>query len=129
MNTVTTVGVSPAFIGVIVLALVGTASNLFATSWFAAQGRMNLVFHTCVGSSIQAALVLARLLVIGSWLLGHPVSLVFGSPVELFAIASAAFIVNAISSDGEATWSEGLLLVGIHIVLAMAFFFVPGEVA
>ncbi len=124
-DTAVTVGVSPAFIGVIVLALVGTAADLFAASWFAAQGRMNLVFNICVGSAIQVALVVAPLLVIGSWLLGHPMSLVFGSPLDLFAIASAAFIVNAISSDGEATWFEGLLLVGVYIVLALAFFFVP----
>ena len=54
-------------------------------------------------------------------------SLVFANPLDLFAIASAAFIVNAISSDGEATWFEGVLLVGVYIVLAMAFFFVPGK--
>ena len=56
-------------------------------------------------------------------------SLVFENPLDLFAIASAAFIVNAISSDGEATWFEGVLLVGVYVVLAMAFFFVPGKLA
>lgn len=127
-DTAEALGVSPAFVGVIVLALVGTASDLFAASWFAAQGRMNLVLNICVGSAIQVALVVAPLLVIGSWLLGHPMSLVFGNPLALFAIASAAFIVNAISSDGEATWFEGLLLVGVYMVLAMAFFFSPGDV-
>ena len=122
-DTARVLGVSTAFIGVIVLALVGTASDLFAASWFAAQGRMNLVLNICVGSAIQVALVVAPLLVIGSWLLGHPMSLVFSNPLDLFAIASAAFIVNAISSDGEVTWFEGLLLVGVYILLALAFFF------
>jgi Ca2+:H+ antiporter len=39
-------------------------------------------------------------------------NLVFGSPLDLFAIASTAFIVRAIAADGETTWFEGLLLVG-----------------
>jgi Ca2+:H+ antiporter len=124
-DTAKTIGVSPTFIGVIVLALVGTASDLFAAAWFAAQGKMNLVLNICVGSAIQVALVVAPLLVIGSWLLGYPISLVFANPVDLFAIASAAFIVNAISSDGEATWFEGLLLVGVYFVLAIAYYFMP----
>lgn len=128
-QTAETVGVSPVFIGVIVLALVGTASDLFAAAWFAAQGRMNLVLNICVGSTIQVALVVAPVLVIGSLLLGYPMSLVFANPLDLFAIASAAFIVNAISSDGEATWFEGALLVGVYVVLAMAFFFTPGKPA
>ncbi|WP_296313754.1 calcium/proton exchanger [Pseudomonas sp.] len=128
-ETAETIGVSPTFIGVIVLALVGTASDLFAASWFAAQGRMNLVLNICIGSAIQVALVVAPLLVIGSWMLGHPMSLVFDNPLDLFAIASAAFILNSISSDGEVTWFEGLLLVGVYVVLAMAFFFSPSAPA
>ena len=39
-------------------------------------------------------------------------TLVFKNPLDLFAIASTAFIVNAIAGDGETTWFEGLLLIG-----------------
>ena len=106
-------GLSDVFVGVIVLALVGTASDLFAASWFARQGKMGLVLGICVGSAIQVALVVAPLLVIGSWLMGRPMSLVFHNPIALFAIVSAAFIVNAISTDGETTWFEGVLLIGV----------------
>ncbi len=116
-------GLSSVFIGVIVLALVGTASDLFAATWFARQGKMGLVLNICVGSSIQVALVVAPLLVLGSWLMGRPMTLVFGNPLGLFAIASAAFIVNAISTDGETTWFEGVLLMGVYLLLGLAFFF------
>ena len=116
-------GLSPVFIGVIVLALVGTASDLFAASFFARRGKMNLVLNICIGSAIQVALVVAPLLVIGSWLLGHPLTLVFRNPLELFAIASVVFTVNAISTDGETTWFEGVLLIGVYALLGLAFFF------
>ena len=68
--TSSALGLSPVFIGVIVLALIGTASDLFAASWFARQGKMGLVLNICVGSAIQVALVVATLLVLGSWLMG-----------------------------------------------------------
>ena len=40
------------------------------------------------------------------------------------AIAAVAFVVNAIAQDGETTWFEGLLLIGVYVLLGMAFFFV-----
>jgi Ca2+:H+ antiporter len=113
----------PMFLGVIVLALVGTAGDLFAASWFAAENRMGLVLEICIGSAIQVALVLAPLLVIVSWMVGQPMSLVFSNPLHLFAIASTAFIVNSIARDGETTWFEGMLLVGVYGLFSLAFFF------
>jgi Ca2+:H+ antiporter len=122
-----TLGLSPIFLGVIVLALVGTAADLFAASWFAGQGKMGLVLNICVGSAIQIALVVAPILVLVSWSMGQPMTLVFESPLDLFAIAGTAFIVNAIAADGEVTWFEGVLLIGVYALLGLAFFFVvPG---
>ena len=125
--TAATLRLSPVFVGVIVLALIGTVSDIFAAAWFARQGRMGLVLNICIGSSIQVALVVAPLLVLVSWAIGHPMTLVFGNPLDLFAIAGAAFTVNAIASDGETTWFEGVLLIGVYVLLGLAFFFVaPG---
>jgi Ca2+:H+ antiporter len=119
-----TLGLSPIFLGVIVLALVGTAADLFAASWFARQGKMGLVLNICVGSAIQIALVVAPILVLVAWFMGQPMTLVFESPLDLFAIAGTAFIVNAIAADGEVTWFEGVLLIGVYVLLGLAFFFV-----
>jgi Ca2+:H+ antiporter len=117
-------GLSDIFVGVVVLALIGTASDLVAAAWFARRGKMGLALNICVGSSVQVALVVAPLLVIASWVLGKPITLVFGNPLDLFAIAGTVLIVNAIASDGEATWFEGVLLMGVYVLLGMAFFFV-----
>ncbi|MBC7502898.1 MAG: calcium/proton exchanger, partial [Herminiimonas sp.] len=121
--TASVLGLSQVFVGVIVLAVVGTASDLFAAAWFARQGKMGLVLNICVGSAIQVALVVAPLLVLGSWLMGRPMTLVFSDPIELFALVSAAFIVNSIASDGETTWFEGVLLIGVYVLLGLAFYF------
>ncbi len=119
-------GLSPLFLGVIVLALVGTGGDLIAAIAFARADRMGLVLNIAIGSAIQIALVVAPLLVLLSWLIGHPMSLVFDNPLQLFAVASTAFIVRAVAADGETTWFEGALLVGVYLMFAIGFFFVGG---
>ena len=117
---------SPLFLSVIVLALIGTAADLFAAVYFAHQDRMGLVMSICIGSAIQIALVMAPLLVLISWLLGKPMDLVFTNPLDLFAIAGTAWIVNAIAGDGETTWFEGVLLIGVYALLGLGYFFFAG---
>ena len=48
-STAKAVSLSSVFIGVVVLALVGTISDLFAAAWFARQGKPALVINLCVG--------------------------------------------------------------------------------
>ena len=122
-ETAGNLGLSPVFMGVVVLALVGTIADLFAAVAFARADKMDIVIGLCIGSAIQIALVVAPILVLASWALGHPMNLVFGSPLDLFAIASAAFIVLAIVEDGETTWYEGFLLIGVYALFALAYFF------
>lgn len=124
--TASQTGISTIFLGVIPLALVGTSADLFAAVSFARQDRMTIVFSICVGSAIQVALVVAPLLVILSWFIGSPMNLVFTSPLDLLAIAGTAFVVRAIAADGETSWFEGLLLLGVYLLLGCAFFFVQG---
>ena len=116
-------GLTSLFLGVVVLALVGNAADILAAVYFARQDRMGLVMGLCVGSTVQVALLLAPLLVLISYFMGHPINLVFTNPLELIAIVGSVFAVNSISRDGETTWFEGLLLVSIYCLLAFAFFF------
>ena len=122
--TATSLHLSPLFLGVVVLALAGTSADLFAAVLFAHRDKMGLVMDICLGSAIQIALVVSPLLAVMSWFLGHPMTLVFGNPLDLFAIGATALIVNSVAGDGETTWFEGLLLVGVYVLLALAFFFV-----
>lgn len=121
--TATELHLSKLFLGVIVLALVGTSADLFAAVRFAAQDRMGLVMEICLGSAIQIALVIAPLLTVIAWFIGKPMNLVFSNPLDLFAFGATALIVHAVSGDGETTWFEGLLLVGVYALLGLAFFF------
>ena len=120
--TADSLALSPLFLGVIVLAIIGNAAEIIAATYFARQNRMDLVMGLCLGSSVQVAL-LAPALVLISHFLGHPMNLIFSNPLELIAIVGMVFVVNSIAADGETTWFEGVLLVAVYALLAIAFYF------
>jgi Ca2+:H+ antiporter len=123
-GTSSALGLTPFFLGIMVLPLIGNSAEYFAAVYFARQDRMNLVMTIAVGSSIQIALFTAPILVLVSWMLGTPMNLVFANPLELIAVAGVAFGVNAIAQDGETNWFEGVLLLAVYALLGLAFFFV-----
>jgi Ca2+:H+ antiporter len=117
-------GLSPFFMGVIVLPLVGNASEYVTAIYFARQNQMDLVVSITVGATIQIALFTAPLLVLISYVLAHPMDLVFANPIELAAIVGVTVAINTITQDGKTTWFEGVLLLAVYALLALAFFFV-----
>jgi len=123
-SAATMLHLTPFFLGVIVLAIVGNAAEYVSAVYFARRGRMGLVMSITVGSTIQVALLVAPVLVVVSYVLGHPMNLVFGNPIELIAVAATAFIVNSIAQDGETTWFEGVLLLAVYALFALAFYLV-----
>jgi Ca2+:H+ antiporter len=123
-GTAKSLNLSPFFLGITVLAIVGNAAEYISAVYFARKNRIGLVMGITVGSSIQMALLIAPLLVIASFLMGKPMTLVFATPLELIAITAVAFAVNSIAQDGETNWFEGVLLLGVYIILAMAFYYV-----
>ena len=122
-TTATQLGVTSLFLGVIVLALIGNASDIISAVYFARQDRMGLVMGICVGSTVQVALLLAPALVLISYVMHRPMNLVFTNPLELIAIVGAVLAVNAIAADGETTWFEGVLLIAVYCLFGVAFFF------
>lgn len=122
--TAGTLGVTTFFLGVIVLAVIGNSAEYLAAVYYARRNQMSMAMAITVGSSIQVALLVAPLLVLLSYFLGRPMTLVFANPLELIAIASVAFSVNAIAQDGESTWFEGVLLLAVYALFVLAFYFV-----
>jgi Ca2+:H+ antiporter len=115
-------GISELFLGVIVIAIIGNAAEHATAVMMAARDKMELALTITVGSSVQIALLVSPLLVLASWALRRPMSLVF-SPLEIAGIALAVLIVQMISADGETTWFEGAQLIAVYLILALAFYF------
>jgi len=117
------VGLSQFFIGVIVVAIVGNAAEHWVAVLVAAKDKMDLAVSIAIGSSAQIALFVAPVLVLISFLLGpFPMPLVFNG-LELAAVFVAVLIANHVTNEGESTWYEGLQLLAVYVVLALAFGF------
>jgi Ca2+:H+ antiporter len=115
------IGLSPFFVGVIVVAIVGNAAEHWVALYFASRDRMDLAVNIAIGSSAQIALFAAPVLVLASFVLGpFPMVLVFNG-LELGAIVLAVLIANQVTQEGESTWFEGLQLLGVYAVLAIVF--------
>jgi Ca2+:H+ antiporter len=118
------VGLSPFFVGIIVVAIVGNAAEHWVAVFFAARDKMDLSVNIAIGSAAQIALFAAPLLVLVSFVVGDfPMALVFNG-LELGAILLAVFIANQVTQEGESTWFEGLQLLAVYAVLGLTFFFV-----
>jgi Ca2+:H+ antiporter len=123
-STSAALGLSEFFLGIILLAVIGNAAEYVSAMYFARRNQMGLAVSITVGSTIQIALLVAPLLVIVSALIGHPMNLVFSSPLELVAIGAVVFAISSIAQDGETTWFEGVLLLATYLLFSLAFYFV-----
>ena len=112
------------FVGVVVVATVGNAAEHSTAVLAARAGRMDLALNIAIGSSTQIALFVAPLLVVLSPWLAAPMSLVF-RPLEIGAVILSVGVVVIVSMDGETNWFEGVQLLGVYVILAVFFYFLP----
>ncbi|HTE63372.1 MAG TPA: calcium/proton exchanger [Solirubrobacteraceae bacterium] len=118
------IGLSPFFVGIIVVAIVGNAAEHWVAIYFAARDKMDLAVNIAIGSSAQIALFAAPVLVLLSLFVGDfPLALVFNG-FELGAVVLAVFIAQQVVAEGESTWFEGLQLLAVYAVLGLTFYFV-----
>ena len=119
------IGLTPVFVGVIVVAVIGNAAEHSTAVLVALRDKMDLALNIAIGSSIQIALFVAPVLVFASYLLPHgPLDLRFGA-FEVMAVLIAVGVVNLVAQDGESNWLEGALLLAVYLVLGIAFYFLP----
>ncbi len=123
-EVIVSVGISEFFLGIILVPLIGNVAEHLVAVQVAAKNKMDLSTEIAISSSLQIALFVAPLLVFISLLLGHPMQLIFNQ-FELLALLAAVVIAVLVSNDGESTWLEGAALLGIYLILGLAFFVLP----
>jgi Ca2+:H+ antiporter len=118
-------GLTEFFIGIVVIPLIGNVAEHLVAVEVALKNKMELSISVSLGSSLQVALFVAPLLVFIGLIFGHPVLLIFSS-FELIALFGASLIAALITLDGETTWLEGAQLLAVYLIIAAAFYFLPG---
>lgn len=116
-------GMSRVFVGVIVVAVIGNAAEHSTAVLMAMKNKMDLAVNVAIGSGIQIALFVAPVLVFASMLMGHehPLDLHF-TMMEIVAITISIAILAIVAQDGESHWLEGVMLLAVYAILALAFY-------
>jgi Ca2+:H+ antiporter len=118
------IGLSPFFVGIIVVAIVGNAAEHWVAVYFALRNKIDLSINISVGSGAQIALFVAPVLVLASFAIGpFPMALVFNG-FEIGAIFLAILIAQEVTQRGDSTWFEGLQLLAVYAVLGLTFYLV-----
>ncbi|KAG2364506.1 Sodium/calcium exchanger protein-domain-containing protein [Suillus spraguei] len=108
-----------AFIGVVLLPIVGNAAEHVTSVWMAMKNKYELTITICVGSSIQIACLVVPLLVIVGWLYGYVLHL-FLTNLQTIVLFVSVFLVNLLIMDGKSNYMEGLMLLTLYVVIALA---------
>jgi Ca2+:H+ antiporter len=119
-----TLGLTPFFVGIIIVPIIGNVAEHLVAVQAARQNKMDLSLSISLGSSLQIALFVMPVLVFVSLLLNNPLTLQFNL-LELIALTAASMISALVSLDGESNWLEGAMLLAVYGILGMAFFFLP----
>lgn len=117
-------GISQAFIGLIILPIVGNAAEHVTAVTVASKNKMDLAIGVALGSSIQIALFVTPIIVLLGWCLNTQMSLYF-SLFETVSLFASAFIVNYLMLDGRSNYLEGALLIAAYVIIAVASYFYP----
>ena len=118
-------GMTPAFVGFIVVALVGAAAEMASAFSGARKNRLDLSVGIGLGSAAQIALFVAPVLVLVSYLIGPtPMDLEFW-PGAVVMILIATMTASLVTTSGRSAWFVGVLVLMVYLIFALTLYMLP----
>ena len=118
-------GMTPAFVGFIVVSLVGGAAEMASAFSGARKDRLDLSVGIALGSASQIALFVAPVLVLVSWFVGPaPMDLQFW-PGAVMMMIVATLTAVLVTNSGRSAWFLGVLLLMVYLIFAMTLYLTP----
>jgi Ca2+:H+ antiporter len=118
-------GLTPAFVGFVVVALVGAAAEMTSAFSAARKDRLDLSVGIALGSASQIALFVAPVAVLASHVLGPtPMDLQFW-PGAVAMMLVAALTAALVTNSGRSAWFVGALVLMVYLVFAMSLYLLP----
>ncbi len=118
---ITTLHISQAFTGLVIVALAGNAVENVVGVQLAARNQQDYAISVILNSSLQIALGLTPILVLLSLIIGGAHLTLVLPPLLVAALGLTAILTTVIIYDGESTWLEGLALIGLYCIIAVSF--------
>jgi len=123
-----TLGLSPAFVGFIIVALVGGAAEMVSAFSAARKDRLDLSVGIALGSAVQIALFVAPVLVLLSYVIGPtPMDLQFW-PGAVAMMLIATMTASLVTNTGRSAWFVGVVVVTVYLIFAMTLYLLPPQV-
>jgi Ca2+:H+ antiporter len=121
-------GMTPAFVGFIVVALVGGAAEMASAFSGARKNRLDLSVGIALGSASQIALFVAPVLVLVSYVIGPtPMDLQFW-PGAVVMMLIATLTASLVTNSGRSAWFVGVLVLMVYLIFAMTLYLLPPRV-
>ncbi|KAF9120619.1 hypothetical protein BGW39_011235 [Mortierella sp. 14UC] len=116
------------FVGFILLPIVLMADMqedviAIRESW---SNRLDKAVSLMVGSCMQISLLVTPILVLLGWILDEPMTFRF-SIMEVVILAGSVVLVNYLLADHETNWMEGMMLISLFLMCALAFYYIPPQ--
>jgi len=113
-------GLGEAFIGIILIPILGNVAEHASSVMMAYKGKLNISIEIAIGSSMQIAVFVTPLIVILSAVLGDTMEYVY-TPMELLGIIISIMVAGVVFSDNKVNWFEGAQLTAAYVILSGAF--------
>jgi Ca2+:H+ antiporter len=118
-------GMTPAFVGFIIVALVGGAAEMASAFSGARRNRLDLSVSIALGSASQIALFVAPVLVLLSYLIGPaPMDLRFW-PGAVVMMLIATLTASLVTNSGRSAWFVGVLVLMVYLIFALTLYLLP----
>jgi len=118
-------GMTPAFVGFIVVSLVGGAAEMASAFSSARKNRLDMSVGIALGSASQIALFVAPALVLLSYVIGpSPMDLQFW-PGAVVMVLIATLTVSLVTNSGRSAWFVGVLLMMVYLIFALTLYLLP----
>jgi Ca2+:H+ antiporter len=120
-------GMSNAFVGFVVVALVGGAAEMTSAFSAARKNRLDLSVGIALGSSSQIALFVAPVLLLLSYVIGPaPMDLQFW-PGAVVMMLIATLTATLVTNGGRSAWFLGVLLLMVYSIFALTLYLLPPQ--
>jgi Ca2+:H+ antiporter len=120
-----TLGMTPACVGFVIVALVGAAAEIATAFTAAARDRLDLSVSIALGSAAQIALFVAPLLVILSYFIGHATMRLIFWPGAIGMMLIATLAATLMTNGGRSAWFVGVMILMVYAIFAMTLFLLP----
>ncbi|THC99366.1 hypothetical protein EYZ11_001178 [Aspergillus tanneri] len=112
--------VSETFVGLILLPIVGNAAEHATAVTVACKDKMDLAIGVAVGSSMQIALLVLPLIIVLGWCMGKDEMTLYFDAFQVILLFVSVLLVNYLIADGKSHWLEGVLLMMMYLIIALA---------